>query len=84
VVYRPFPRGGFDLAHRLRDMDAMGVDVSCCPPRRNLSLQPGCFAGATTAAIQKRPDCQTGKAESQRFMGIATLPMQAPEKPPTS
>ncbi|HET8543733.1 MAG TPA: hypothetical protein VFL68_04430, partial [Pseudolabrys sp.] len=27
VVYRPFPRGGFDLAHRLRDMDAMGVDV---------------------------------------------------------
>ena len=27
VAYRPFPRGGFDIAHRLSDMDAAGVDV---------------------------------------------------------
>ena len=27
VAYRPYPRGGFDLAHRLRDMDAASVDV---------------------------------------------------------
>ena len=27
VAYRPYPRGGFDIAHRLRDMDEAGVDV---------------------------------------------------------
>ena len=36
VAYRPFPRGGFDVAHRLRDMGAMGVDVQLlsATPRR--------------------------------------------------
>ena len=27
TVYKPFPRGGYDVAARLRDMDATGVDV---------------------------------------------------------
>ena len=27
VPYRPFPRGGFDIERRLREMDASGVDV---------------------------------------------------------
>jgi aminocarboxymuconate-semialdehyde decarboxylase len=81
VVYRPFPRGGFDLAHRLRDMDAMGVDVQV------LSVTPQTYLynldaslGAMTAAIQNDQIAKLVKQNPQRFMGIATLPMQAPEK----
>src|SRR5262245_3966556 len=81
VVYRPFPRGGFDLAHRLRDMDAMGVDVQVlsATPQTYLYNQDASL-GATAAAIQNDQIAKLVKQNSQRFMGIATLPMQAPEK----
>ncbi len=53
VVYRPFPRGGFDIAHRLRDMDAAGVDVHVlsATPQTYLYNQEAAL-GATLAAIQ--------------------------------
>jgi aminocarboxymuconate-semialdehyde decarboxylase len=81
VVYRPFPRGGFDLAHRLRDMDAMGVDVQVLSvtPQTYLYNQDASL-GAMTAAIQNDQIAKLVKQNPQRFMGIATLPMQAPEK----
>ncbi len=81
VVYRPFPRGGFDLAHRLRDMDAMGVDVQVlsATPQTYLYNQDASL-GAATAAIQNDQIAKLIKQNPQRFMGIATLPMQAPEK----
>jgi aminocarboxymuconate-semialdehyde decarboxylase len=81
VLYRPFPRGGFDLAHRLRDMDAMGVDVQVlyAPPKTYLYNQDASL-GAITAAIQNDQIAKLVKQNPQRFMGIATLPMQAPEK----
>src|SRR4029079_2587906 len=52
VVYRPFPRGGFDLARRLHDMDAMGVDVQVlsATPQTYLYNQDASL-GTTTAAI---------------------------------
>lgn len=81
VVYRPFPRGGFDLAHRLRDMDAMGVDVQVLSvtPQTYLYNQDASL-GAMTAAIQNDQIAKLVKQNPQLFMGIATLPMQAPEK----
>lgn len=81
AVYRPFPRGGFDLAHRLRDMDAMGVDVQVlsATPQTYLYNQDASL-GATTAAVQNDQIAKLVKQNPQRFMGIATLPMQAPEK----
>jgi aminocarboxymuconate-semialdehyde decarboxylase len=81
VVYRPFPRGGFDVAHRLRDMDAMGVDVQVlsATPQTYLYNQDASL-GAMTAAIQNDQIAKLVKQNPQRFMGIATLPMQAPEK----
>ena len=81
VVYRPFPRGGFDLAHRLRDMDAMGVDVQVLSttPQTYLYNQDASL-GAMTAAIQNDQIAKLVKQNPQRFMGIATLPMQAPDK----
>lgn len=81
VAYRPFPRGGFDFDHRLRDMDAAGVDVhvlSATPQTYLYNLEPA--RGAATAAIQNDQMAKHVAAHPERFMAIGTLPMQAPEK----
>jgi aminocarboxymuconate-semialdehyde decarboxylase len=81
VVYRPFPTGGFDIARRLADMDAAGVDVhvlSATPQTYLYNQEPG--LGATLAAIQNDQIARHVAAHPDRFMGIATLPMQDPER----
>jgi aminocarboxymuconate-semialdehyde decarboxylase len=81
VPYRPFPRGGWDLERRLADMDAAEVDVQV------LSNTPQTFlydqdAGltATTAALQNDQIAKLVKARHDRFLGMATLPMQDPDR----
>jgi aminocarboxymuconate-semialdehyde decarboxylase len=81
TVYRPFPTGGFDIAHRLRDMDAMGVDVhvlSATPQTYLYSQEP--VLGLTLAAIQNDQMAKHIAAHPDRFWGIATLPMQEPKR----
>ena len=81
VAYRPFPTGGFDIARRLRDMDATGVDVhvlSATPQTYLYNQEPA--LGAVTAAIQNDQIAKHIAAHPERFLGIATLPMQAPDK----
>jgi aminocarboxymuconate-semialdehyde decarboxylase len=80
VAYRPFPRGGFDIAHRLRDMDAAGVDVQVlsAAPQTYLYKQEAAL-GATTSLIQNDQIAKHIAAHPTRFLGIATLPMQAPK-----
>ncbi|HZP76769.1 MAG TPA: amidohydrolase family protein [Pseudolabrys sp.] len=79
--YKPFPRGGFDVERRLRDMDATEVDVHVlsATPQTYLYNQDAAVT-ATTAAIQNDQIAKLVKAHPQRFWGIATLPMQAPEQ----
>jgi aminocarboxymuconate-semialdehyde decarboxylase len=79
--YRPFPRGGFDIARRLRDMDASGVDVQVlsATPQTYLYNQ-GAALCAVTSAIQNDQIAKHIAAHPTRFLGIATLPMQAPER----
>jgi len=81
TAYRPFPRGGFDIEARLRDMDAAEVDVHVlsATPQTYLYHQDVSVT-ATTAAIQNDQIAKLIKAHPQRFWGIATLPMQSPEK----
>ena len=81
VPYRPFPRGGFDLEQRFADMKTSEVDMQL------LSNTPQTFLynqdAALTAATSALQNEQIGKlvaAHPDRFMGIATLPMQAPDK----
>src|SRR3954453_17858602 len=77
VPYRPFPRGGFDVERRIRDMDATGVDVHV------LSATPQTYLyglGTPAAAIQNDQIAKLVKQAPGRFMGIGTLPMQAPEE----
>jgi aminocarboxymuconate-semialdehyde decarboxylase len=81
VVYRPFPTGGFDIARRLRDMDATGVDVhvlSATPQTYLYNQEPA--LGATLAAIQNDQMAKHIAAHPDRFMGIATLPLQDPKR----
>ena len=79
-VYKHFPRGGWDLDRRLADMNASKVDVqvlSVCPQTFVYS-QPPAVAGSF-ARIQNEQLAKQVKARPDRFMGIATLPMQAPK-----
>ncbi len=79
--YRPFPRGGFDLAKRLADMKASGVDMQV------VSVLPQTFLysqdAALTAAVSRIQNEQLAalvRAHPDRFLAIGTMPMQAPEQ----
>src|ERR1700736_4396997 len=79
-VYRSFPRGGWDLERRLRDMAASKVDVqvlSVCPQTFVYSQAPA--LAAAVARIQNEQLAKLAKARPDRFLAIATLPMQAPK-----
>jgi len=80
-VYRNFPRGGWDLEHRLADMTAAKVDVqvlSVCP-QTFLYGQPPALA-SVFARIQNEQLAKLAKSRPDRFLAIATLPMQAPKQ----
>lgn len=81
TAYRPFPRGGWDIEHRLRDMDAAGVDVQVvsATPQTYLYHQDIALTAAT-ATIQNEQIAKLTRAHPDRFLGIATLPMQDPER----
>jgi aminocarboxymuconate-semialdehyde decarboxylase len=78
--YRPFPRGGFDIEHRFADMDAAEVDmqVLSATPQSYLYDHEAALALAC-ATIQNDQIAKLVAAHPDRFLGIATLPMQAPE-----
>ncbi len=79
--YRPFPRGGFDLERRFKDMAAAEVDmqaVSVCP-QTFLYDQDASLTDAL-ARIQNEQIAKLAKQHPDRFMGLATLAMQAPER----
>src|SRR5712692_8871749 len=80
-VYRNFPRGGWDLERRLQDMAAAKVDVqvlSVCP-QTFVYAQPPALAAAF-ARIQNEQLAKLVKARPDRFLAMATLPMQAPRQ----
>jgi aminocarboxymuconate-semialdehyde decarboxylase len=78
--YRPFPRGGWDIERRFREMDAAEVDVHV------LSATPQTYLydqdASLTAAFSTIQNDQIAKLVKRhdRFLGIATLPMQAPQR----
>jgi aminocarboxymuconate-semialdehyde decarboxylase len=78
--YRPFPRGGFELERRFADMKASEVDMqvlSATPQTYFYEQEPA--VAAACAAIQNDQIAKLVKAHPDKFMGIATLPMQAGE-----
>jgi aminocarboxymuconate-semialdehyde decarboxylase len=80
VPYRPFPKGGFDIEQRLKDIATSDVDMQV------LSITPQTFlynqdAGLTTATsiVQNDQIAKHVTDHPKRFYGLATLPMQAPK-----
>lgn len=81
VAYRPFPRGGHDIARRFADMDAAEVDMHILAgaPQTWLYGQEAAV-GVAASAIQNDEMARLVKEHPDRFAAIATLPMQAPDK----
>ena len=79
--YRPFPRGAWDLEKRFQDMDAAGIDVQVVSntPQTFLYNQEVGLTAAL-AALQNDQIAKAVTAHPDRLLGIATLPMQAPER----
>lgn len=79
VPYKQFPRGGWDLETRLSDMDAYGFDrqvVAVCP--QTLLYEADAGMALTAAQIQNDAIASLVRG-NDRFFGLATAPMQAPE-----
>ena len=79
-IYQPFPIGGWDIARRLADMDAVGVEVQA------LSVVPFTYyyylpveVARRFARIQNEELAALCRQHPTRFVGLATLPLQAPE-----
>src|SRR5262249_61357985 len=68
VAYRPFPRGGYDLEQRFKDMTASDVDMQAgvvTPP--TFLFGPGPSLHPAPAPLQKRPIAKPTKHASARI-----------------
>jgi aminocarboxymuconate-semialdehyde decarboxylase len=79
--YQPFIKGGWNIEQRLKDMDNTLVDIQV------LSATPQTYyyeeeasVGVALSAIQNEQIAKHVKDHPDRFIGIATLPMQDPDK----
>ncbi|MGA7787870.1 MAG: amidohydrolase family protein, partial [Xanthobacteraceae bacterium] len=81
VPYRPFPRGGHNVERRFADMHAAKVDmhVLSVSPQTWLYSQEAAV-GIAASTIQNDEIARLAKEYPDRFSGIATLPMQAPDR----
>lgn len=79
VPYKPFPRGGWDVERRLADMARYGFD------RQLLAVSPQTVlydhapeVTLTASRIQNDAIAARVAAMPDRFLGLATVPLQAP------
>src|SRR4051794_41130769 len=80
VVQRPMPREIFDVDLRLRDMDVHGVTMQVLAATvQTLFYSEEPKLAAACAALQNDEIAATVRYHPDRFIGLATLPMQAPQ-----
>jgi aminocarboxymuconate-semialdehyde decarboxylase len=80
VMQKPVPRGLWDVEWRLREMDENDVGVQLLlPTTQTFYYEEVAALGAECAALQNDQIAKTVSAHSDRFIGMATVPMQAPE-----
>jgi aminocarboxymuconate-semialdehyde decarboxylase len=78
--YHNFPRGGWDVVRRLADMDRAGFDRQLLAPvPQTVMYDKPAEACLTASRIQNEAIAARVRAMPERFMGLATVPMQAPD-----
>lgn len=78
--YPNFPRGGWDVQRRLADMDRAGFDrqlLAVVPQTVLYDKSPA--DGLTASRIQNDAIARRVRAMPDRFLGLATVPLQAPD-----
>jgi aminocarboxymuconate-semialdehyde decarboxylase len=81
VVQRPMPRECWDLDLRLADMDRYGVDMqTVCATVHTFFYDEEPALGAACAALQNDEIAAVVARRPDRFMGLATLPLQDPRR----
>jgi aminocarboxymuconate-semialdehyde decarboxylase len=79
VPYKPFPRGGWDVERRLADMARYGFDrqlVAVSPQTVLYDKAPD--VTLTASRIQNDAIAARVAAMPEKFLGLATVPLQAP------
>jgi aminocarboxymuconate-semialdehyde decarboxylase len=80
VVQDPMPSEIWDVDLRLRDMDANGVDVQVLSPTVfTFYYGQDPALALTCAAIQNEEIAALAKNKPDRFIGLGSVPLQAPE-----
>jgi aminocarboxymuconate-semialdehyde decarboxylase len=81
VVQRPMPRECWDLDLRLADMDKHGVDMQAvCATVHTFFYDAEPALAATCAALQNEQIAAVVARHPDRFVGLATLPLQVPQR----
>jgi aminocarboxymuconate-semialdehyde decarboxylase len=81
VVQKPMPPEAWDLDRRLADMDANGVDMQLvCATVHTFFYDREPELAAACAALQNEQIAAVVRRHPDRFLGLATLPMQDPER----
>jgi aminocarboxymuconate-semialdehyde decarboxylase len=81
VVQNPMPREGWDLDLRLADMNKYGVDrQAICATVHTFYYDQEPALGAACAIIQNDEIAAVARRHSDRFLALATLPLQDPRR----
>jgi aminocarboxymuconate-semialdehyde decarboxylase len=81
VVQNPMPRECWDLDLRLADMDRHGVDMQAiCATVHTFFYDQEPALGLACATLQNDEIAAVVKRRPDRFVALATLPMQDPQK----
>jgi aminocarboxymuconate-semialdehyde decarboxylase len=81
VVQRPMPRECWDLDLRLADMDQHGVDMQAvCATVHTFFYDAEPALGLACAALQNDEIAAVVKRHPNRFVALATLPLQDPPR----
>ena len=81
VVQNPMPREGWDLDLRLADMDKHGIDrQAICATVHTFYYDQEPALGAACAIIQNDEIVAVARRHSHRFVALATLPLQDPQR----
>jgi aminocarboxymuconate-semialdehyde decarboxylase len=79
VVQSPMPRAGIDLDLRLADMDRHGIAMQAvCATVHTFFYDQEPALGVACAALQNDELAAVVRRRPDRFVGLATLPLQAP------